>query len=545
MTQRATRINRKQLSSADPADLYATNSPSNGDVPSYNLSEEKFTWITQASLDKKVAVDSSATAGYLGSDAGEGVLRISSTLLRTDSGDYITLAVNAAAFPANFIPDTDSTKDLGSSTPKYWANAYIDRIYLNNTAYLDGGSAGVIGVLANMNVTGNIYPSSASKYLGNYLGNFWQYGFINQIWFNQSDSFYSASAGNINTSSILNAANLIVSTGAAFGDAASIDANSCVAINRTLVATANPQKALYVTPTVSPNNNTTTHYIGIGGYTYWNQTTRWTAGSKIAGLSFGNYGQAFGTIGSVNLDLIGEAIFGAAGYGTTVTAKDIYGLNIVAWDNNTTVLLGGISVSNNLTATNAYTIYVHNSDSVGAGSLTNLYQLYIEKPTAATNNYQLVLAGTGAGSGIWLNGISSNVRIFASAASTLDIAIGATSTLQVTAKGFGYPTGVGGTVTQITNKSTGVTLSKLCGTITTHNAALAADAIVSFTVTNSTVAATDTIIINHASGGTLGGYTINATAAAGSFQINIKNNTTGSLSEALVIRFAVVKAVVS
>ena len=107
----------------------------------------------------------------------------------------------------------------------------------------------------------------------------------------------------------------------------------------------------------------------------------------------------------------------------------------------------------------------------------------------------------------------------------------------------GYITGEGGTVTQATSKSTAVTLNKKCGTVTLNNAALAADAIVSFTLTNSTISATDVVVLNHASAGTAGKYALNAQAAAGSASINVTNISAGSLSEAIVIRFAVVKAV--
>ena len=107
----------------------------------------------------------------------------------------------------------------------------------------------------------------------------------------------------------------------------------------------------------------------------------------------------------------------------------------------------------------------------------------------------------------------------------------------------GYITGEGGTVTQATSKSTAVTLNKKCGTVTMNGAALAADAIVSFTLTNSTIAATDVVVLNHASAGTAGKYALNAQAAAGSASINVTNISAGSLSEAIVIRFAVIKAV--
>ena len=107
----------------------------------------------------------------------------------------------------------------------------------------------------------------------------------------------------------------------------------------------------------------------------------------------------------------------------------------------------------------------------------------------------------------------------------------------------GYITGEGGTVTQGTSKATSVTLSKKCGQITMHNASLAADTTVSFTLTNSTIAATDLLVLNHVSGGTAGSYLLNAQAGAGSASINVRNITAGSLGEAIVIGFAVVKAV--
>jgi len=109
--------------------------------------------------------------------------------------------------------------------------------------------------------------------------------------------------------------------------------------------------------------------------------------------------------------------------------------------------------------------------------------------------------------------------------------------------GVGYQTGAGGTVTQSTNKSTGVTLNKITGQITMNNAALASATIVSFTLTNSTIAATDVLVLNHISGGTAGAYTLNAQAAAGSATINVRNATAGSLSEAIVIAYAVIKSV--
>ena len=100
----------------------------------------------------------------------------------------------------------------------------------------------------------------------------------------------------------------------------------------------------------------------------------------------------------------------------------------------------------------------------------------------------------------------------------------------------------GGTVTQATNKSTGVTLNTESGLITMNNAALADAAEVSFTVTNSKVAATDVVVACHGSAGTAGAYIVSANGiAAGSFKITVSNVSGGSLSEAIVINYVALK----
>jgi hypothetical protein len=110
--------------------------------------------------------------------------------------------------------------------------------------------------------------------------------------------------------------------------------------------------------------------------------------------------------------------------------------------------------------------------------------------------------------------------------------------------GIGYATGAGGTVTQSTSKSTGVTLNKISGQITMNGAALAAAAEVAFTLTNSTIAATDVVIVNVQSVGTAGSYLVSVGAVAnGSCSITVSNASAGSLSQAIVLNFAVIKSV--
>ena len=110
---------------------------------------------------------------------------------------------------------------------------------------------------------------------------------------------------------------------------------------------------------------------------------------------------------------------------------------------------------------------------------------------------------------------------------------------------LGYTTGSAGAVTQATSKSTGVTLDKTNGQITLNNAALAANTTVSFTLSSIYIGANDVLILNHINAGTAGSYLLNAQASPGSAVINVHNITAGSLSEAIVIAFAVIKAAVA
>ena len=136
-------------------------------------------------------------------------------------------------------------------------------------------------------------------------------------------------------------------------------------------------------------------------------------------------------------------------------------------------------------------------------------------------------------------------------AGAIDGTVGATTPAAVTGTNvlatttLGYKAGSGGTVTQGTSKSTTVVLNKATGQITLHGAALTANTNVAFALTNSTIAANDILVFNHVSGGTIGAYNFNAVAGSGTATVTVRNITSGSLTEAPVISFAVIKAVTS
>jgi hypothetical protein len=74
-----------------------------------------------------------------------------------------------------------------------------------------------------------------------------------------------------------------------------------------------------------------------------------------------------------------------------------------------------------------------------------------------------------------------------------------------------------------------------------NNAALNAGVTVSFVLTSTAIAATDIVLLQHDSAGTAGAYTLNAQPAAGSASISVRNATAGNLSEAIVLRYTVIK----
>lgn len=113
--------------------------------------------------------------------------------------------------------------------------------------------------------------------------------------------------------------------------------------------------------------------------------------------------------------------------------------------------------------------------------------------------------------------------------------------------GYGAGNGSGSSVTQLTNRATGVTLNTVTGQITTNNASLAVEVSADFVVTNNKVELGDVIVLSVQSG-MVGVSTVVSvsTVTAGSFTIRVTNNNPAAgVAEtgAIIINFAVIKAV--
>ena len=221
------------------------------------------------------------------------------------------------------------------------------------------------------------------------------------------------------------------------------------------------------------------------------------------------------TSGSVSVDY-------SAGQYQYVSTTGSISLNFSNWP--TSGSAGIVQLAINITNT-AYTVTLPAAVTLGIVGIQGISSNVIT--FAATGTYQFQFTTTDGGTTVTVYDL--NRPLLGSAESAV-----------------GYSTGTGGTVTQATSKSTGVTLNKRCGQITMNNAALSAAAEVSFTFTNSVIAATDVVYVCISSGATAGAYNVQVDAvAAGSCRISVGNMSAGPLSEAIVLNFVVIKGAIS
>jgi hypothetical protein len=279
--------------------------------------------------------------------------------------------------------------------------------------------------------------------------------------------------------------------------------------------------------------------------------------------NFTNIKTNFSTTATEITDLENNGIFKSALAGTTldnnmadnlIYAAAIRDFSAVAVQ--LTATSGSITVDysaghyQTISTTGSISLNFTNFPSSGAAGMIRL------RISITNTAYTLTLPAAVSQGTTGLQGYAANVITFAATGtyefgfSTLDS--GTTITifdlnrplLGSVGSAVGYSTGTGGTVTQATDKSTGVTLNKRCGQITMNAAALAAAAEVSFTLTNSVIAATDVVMVSIASGATAGAYSVQCDAtAAGSCRISVGNRNAGSLGEAIVLNFVVIKSV--
>lgn len=231
------------------------------------------------------------------------------------------------------------------------------------------------------------------------------------------------------------------------------------------------------------------------------------------------------------------SVAGAAGAFTNLTAS------------GTLAVTGASTMGSTLTITSVST----NALAVGRQGATNpVLQLDASTASVATGiKIKGAAAAAGCAVSVITSGTNENLTIDAAGSGT--ITLGGTSTGGITTPrsllstsatgGIGYNTGAGGAVTQLTSRTTGVTINNVTGAITLVSAAGQAGK-QSFTVTNSAVAATDTIVLSQKSGTDKYDTLCVTAVAAGSFVITFANSA-GTTTEQPVFNFAVLKGAAS
>lgn len=267
-------------------------------------------------------------------------------------------------------------------------------------------------------------------------------------------------------------------------------ANQIINANVGIGASASTSTSLYITKTKT--GGTVTFGVYDGGVVQSDVTAQAHYYNTEAGTAAASF-----TLGTLGHYRASQQAFGA---GSSVTSQ-----------------YGFLSGGNLIGATNNYAFNASDTSAVTSGKTAYGFYSSVNTATGGGTTYGFYAGGTAP------NRFSGDVTVFG-------------------AGGLGYGTGSGGTVTQATNRTTGVTLNKTNGAITLVSAAGTATW-QSFTVTNSTVAATDTVIVSQKSGTDLNEIHVTA-VAAGSFRISFAT-TGGTTTEQPVFNFSIIKAVTS
>lgn len=282
-------------------------------------------------------------------------------------------------------------------------------------------------------------------------------------------------------------------------------------------------------------------------------TSTSAAADAIAVGPNGATNPCFQVDGSTSSAATGIKVTGAAAAGGVAVVVTSSGTN----ENATIDAKGSGTLTLNGTATGAVvvgsvaTVASANASAlaVGPNGATNPALKVNGSVSSAATGVEVIgrAAAAGASVAVISSGTNENLTIDAKGSGT--ISLNATGTGNVTSPrgivstgtaGIGYATGAGGAVEQASSRTTGVTVNKTAGAITLVSAA-GSTSPASFTVTNSTVAATDVVILSQKSGTDIYDLSVSA-VAAGSFRITF-NTKSGTTTEQPVINFAVIKAV--
>jgi len=282
--------------------------------------------------------------------------------------------------------------------------------------------------------------------------------------------------------------------------------------------------------TFSATNIFSSTFKGTGGYAAWSATTPGTAAGSLNFPSNGIDGQGpaitFSTNDSAQPASAGIYVTGtsAAGSSMFLATTDVYSTG-----SKTAISInpaGNVGITRGTFSVGGVTDF----NSSGVLQAAGFPALTGDVTTSAGS------LATTLSSATVVSKVSGQALTPASVAATgVVTSSGATS-------GIGYATGAGGTVTQLTSRTTGVTCSKMSCGITLVSAAGSATWN-TFTVTNTGVVATDVIVCSQQTGANL--YNVIATnVASGSYKLSV-SAVSGTATESPVINCNVIKGVSS
>ena len=196
------------------------------------------------------------------------------------------------------------------------------------------------------------------------------------------------------------------------------------------------------------------------------------------------------------------------------------------------------------TSQNILTIH----DGVTTGGWPTPTLSYTQAAFAYANSIQSSIANSiNYGTGVDLsqnNSIATTAQQVVYLQGALNSANANIVSVQALANVVGFTTGNGGLSTQITSRTTPITLNKPSGQITLFSQAMTAFTANTFIFTNSAIGANDFIMFNHWSGGTIGNYIINSNTGVGTANVTIRSLNTVT-AESPVLQYIVIKGTTS
>ena len=496
-----------------------------------------------------IGFNNSGTSGRLFIDNGKNPSVFANGVINLTSGGMVlgngTSLVGATITGDVFI-GTDNSGSIYTVNKEKALGGPVDGTLKPYETELTGGqpTLGAITALGGANIFGDVYigqPHDGTDYAndtGTWTGSLSPLGVPEGAWSGNLNLNSGARATSFNSGAMV-VANVKLADGTYSQGGIGVSGNLYVNQNAVLGSIATNTGNVIAVATTSSTTTTTGALVAIGGVGIGENLNVGGVTKSIGNIIVTSTTEASSTT-AASIITLGGIYAAKKAYiaGNIFTASTLESTSLTT---GSFVSLGGMGLAKRLnvggnvvvssgtasTTTTTGAIVVSGAGGVGVGgSVIAGGNIVAASGTASTSTTTGALVVSGAG-GVGVGGAINAGGIYASGASS----------------GIGFLSGSGGAQTQGSSKATTVVSNTPTGQITMFNTALAANTSTSFTLTCSSIAASDLVLVEHQSVGALGAYNITATPAAGSAVITVRNNSTASLSEAIVLRYLVLKSV--